>query len=206
MIKASGLNGSFTPLCSTEIVWTLGSNVTICGCTAKTTSAAVFPPPGTSSECLASGPASSMRKRTLTFSENFRWDYESKRFTCTIDLRGNPSQDCLNTMAQFCHPTYMGNNFDRIKFCRASVDSMFNPQDTTLRPMNTYWQDVRKACGPWMLTDGTVGSVTSASCTSANLALQANAYYIVEGVAIKIPASLITSINIGLWSNPALKG
>jgi len=199
--------GTYTGQCFTTVNVLNTPNVVICGCASAISPAAVFPPPETPKECLASGSATSMRKRTLSpGSDNFSWDYDFKRYTCHVDAGGNPSQDCFNTMALACHPTYMGTNVDRIKFCKASVDTMFKPQDTTKRAMNTYWQGVRKACGQWIWTDGTVGSVTSASCTSANLALQANAYYIVDGVAIKVPASVTTSINVQLWSNPDLKG
>jgi hypothetical protein len=79
--------------------------------------------------------------------------------------------------------------------------------------MNIYWRTVRKACGQWSL-DGTIGAtgdITSSDCASANSALLKNAFYVAPNAdgtgTVKIPVSsaLIESINIGLWSNSALK-
>jgi len=221
----SGLNGSLTPPCppsptylsptyvypegeeelevifNIEVVsynmvipWNvMGTNVTICGCASATSPAAIFPPPETPDSCLATGSATSLQKRILTFAA----EIGSYKYTCNLDFNNNPYQDCLNTMAKICHPVYMGNDTARISGCKSSVNSITGG-------MNSYWQDFRKACGQWSW-NGAVGSVTSTSCTSANIALQNNAYYIVGGILTKVPASLTDSINKGLWSNPALK-
>ncbi len=171
----------------------LNTNVTICGCAVRGSPAVILPPSGTPDECLASGLATSLIKRTQIFSAPIG----TYKYTCNLDSNNNPFQDCLNMMAKICHPSYMGNDTARISGCKSSVNSITGG-------MNSYWQDVRKACGQWSW-NGAVGSVASTSCTSANIALQNNAYYIVGGILTKVPASLTTSINLGLWSNPALK-
>jgi len=206
----TGLSGMFTPPCSidsgeTDMGGICGgggivsgvnlfeTNVMICGCASKLSPPVLFPPPETPDSCLATGSATSLQKRTL----NFAAEIGSYKYTCNLDLNNNPYQDCLNTMAKICHPEYLGTNSTRISGCKNSVNSITGG-------MNSYWQDVRKACGQWSW-NGAVGSVTSTSCTSANIALQNNAYYIVGGILTKVPASLTDSINKGLWSNPALK-
>jgi hypothetical protein len=60
-------------------------------------------------------------------------------------------------------------------------------------------------------TIGATGAVTSSDCASANSALLQNAFYVAPNadgtgkVKIPISSALIESINIGLWSNLALK-
>jgi len=184
------------------------TNVNICGCAAQFCPPAVFPPPETPDSCLASGIATtSLQKRTQVFSQAIDPQViGSYKYTCSVvsdslqvDSIGNPNQDCLNMMAKICHPSYMGNDTARISGCKNSVNSM-------TRGMNPHWQNVRKACGQWKFTDdGTIGSVTSESCASANIALQKYAYYILDGTRTLVPSSLTDSINKGLWSNPALK-
>jgi len=172
----------------------LDTSVTICGCVSATSPPAVFPPPGTPEACLATGPATSLRKRILAFSQVIG----SYKFTCNVDSNLNPFQDCLNTMGQICNPTYIAGDTTRINDCKNGVNIM-------VRQMNSHWQLVRKECGQWPWY-GTTGSVTSTNCASATQALQANAFYIAAGSKINVPASLIDSINRGLWSNSALKG
>jgi len=188
-----GLNGTFTPRCSIA-VYASGTSVVICGCSSGISSAAVFPLPDTSEECLASGSATSLRKRTPVFSSVIG----SYQYTCNLDSNGNPYQNCLNTMAKICHPNYIGNNITRIDACKIGVNSM------TLM-MNPSWQNVRKACGQWSW-NGMIGNVDSLSCTSANSALQANAFYVLPDLTkVPVNASLTDSINIGLWRNQVLR-
>jgi len=199
-----GLNGSFTPQCSIETMIALNTNVTICGCAVRGSPAVFFPPSGTPDECLASGLATSLIKRTQIFSAPIG----TYKYTCNLDSNGNPFQDCLNTMAKICHPDYMGTNSTLIRMCKDNVNSMVK---STTQPMNVYWQNVRKECGQWKWTDGTIGNIDSTKCFDANLELQKNAYYVVPSedgtgtVNIPVPSALTYSINKGLWSNLALK-
>jgi hypothetical protein len=170
------------------------TNVTICGCASAISPPAVFPPPETPEACLATGSATSLRKRILTFSQVFG----TYKFTCNVDSNLNPFQDCLNTMAQICNVTYIAGNPTRINDCKNGVDSMTGQ-------MNIHWQNVRKACGQWPWY-GTTGSVASTNCASASSALQQNAFYITSVGSINVPVSLTDSINRGLWSNTVLAG
>jgi len=163
-----------------------------------------FPPLGAPDECLASGPATSLLKRTQIFSAPIG----SYKYTCNLDSNGNPYQDCLNTMAKICHPDFLGTNTTRITFCKDKVNSMVV---STTQPMNRFWQNVRKECGQWKWTDGTIGNIDSTKCIDANLELQKNAYYVAPNedgtgtVKIPVPSALTESISKGLWRNPALK-
>jgi hypothetical protein len=173
----------------------VGTSVTICGCASQVAPAILFPPPETPRECLATGPATSLRKRILAFSQVIG----SYKFTCNVDSNLNPFQDCLNTMAQICNTTYIAGDPTRINDCKNGVNSMVGQ-------MNSHWQLVRKSCGQWSW-NGITGSVGSTDCDSANKALQANAFYITSGgIRMTIPASLTDSINRGLWSNTVLAG
>jgi len=189
-----GLNGTFTPNCNVRF-YAVGTSVTACGCVSATSPPAVYPPPGTPGACLATGPATSLRKRILAFSQVIG----TYNFTCHSDSNGNPFQDCLNTMGQICNSTYIAGNTIRINDCKTKVNTM-------IEQMNSHWQLVRKSCGQWSW-NGITGSVGSTDCASANTALQQNAFYIIsDGSRIKVPASLTDSINRGLWSNTVLKG
>jgi len=130
-----GLNGTFTPRCSTA-VYASDTSVIICGCSSGISTPVLFPPSETSEECLATGSETSLRKRTQVFSAMMGY----YKFTCHLDENNNPFQDCLNTMARICHPKYMGKDSTRIDACKDNVNSL------TLK-MNPWWQNVRKACG-----------------------------------------------------------
>jgi hypothetical protein len=170
-----------------------GTSVTICGCSAAVSPPVSFPPGGTPLQCLATGPATSLRKRILAHSQVIG----SYRFTCNVDSNGNPFQDCLNMMFQICDPTYIAGSTTRINDCKTGVNIMIGY-------MNSHWQLVRQSCGQWPWY-GTTGSVTSTNCASANSALQANAQYVTtEGAKFNVPASVTDSINRGLWSNTVL--
>lgn len=103
----------------------------------------------------------------------------------------------------------MGTNSTRILRCKMEVDYRTSQ-------MNVYWKDVRKACGQWPSDleqfKFPAGSVTSASCMSANIALQKNAYFLAPNddstgfVKIPVPSSVTESINKGIWRNQVLKG
>jgi len=189
-----GLNGTFTPKCNLNL-YAVGTSVTICGCASQVAPAILFPPPETPRECLATGPATSLRKRILAFSQVIG----SYKFTCNVDSNLNPFQDCLNMMGQICNPAYIAGNTTRINDCKNGVNSMVGQ-------MNSHWQLVRQSCGQWPWY-GTTGSLTSTNCASANKALQANAFYITsDGSKINVPSSLTDSINKGLWSNTVLAG
>jgi hypothetical protein len=178
----------------------IGTNLTICGCASAISPPVVFPPPETPDACLATGSATSLRKRSLTFSQVIDPKViESYQYTCHVVIKslevgqdGNPNQDCFNMMAKICHPNYLGNDDTRIQFCKASVDKM-------VKSMNPWWQKVRKECGQWPW-EGTIGNPNSASCASANLELQKNAYYAEDDTITLLPAALTDSINRGLWA------
>jgi len=187
------LSGNLTPRCNTSVE-VFATSITICGCTAASTAPTLFPPPGTPDACLSSGPALSLSKRILAFSQVIG----SFKYTCNTDANNNPFADCLNSMAKFCNtadPTFDKNR------CQTGVDTMF-------RGMNSWWQNVRKECGQWS-SDGSPASSTPASsfsCVSANLALTTNAYYISwnpqKGLYenIQVTSELTYSINERLWS------
>jgi len=166
------------------------TNVIICGCASAKSPAAVFPPPETPDECLATGPATSLQKRTQVFSRPI----EDRQYTCDLDDNGNPYQDCLNTMAKICHPVYMGTDKTLISECKIGVEQMFGS-------MNIWWQNVRKACGQWKWTDGKIGNVDSTECLNANNQLKIHAFF--ERVAVS--SSFVDSVNIRLWRNSNLK-
>jgi len=166
------------------------TNVIICGCASAKSPAAVFPPPETPDECLATGAVTSLQKRTQVFSQPIG----SYKYTCNLDFNKNPYQDCLNAMVKICKPDYMGTNRILISECKIGVEQMFGS-------MNIWWQNVRKACGQWKWTDGKIGSVTSPECLNANNQLKIKALY--DGVAVS--SSFVDSVNIRLWSNSNLK-
>jgi hypothetical protein len=100
-------------------------------------------------------------------------------------------------MAKICHPQYMGTNSTLISGCKIGVNQMFDS-------MNIWWRTVRKACGQWKWTDGTIGNLNSPECVNANAALQSGAYYMVDVNKTQISSSFIYSVNKGMWSNSNL--
>jgi hypothetical protein len=73
--------------------------------------------------------------------------------------------------------------------------------------MSTHWQNVRKECGPWSWTQNRqtfVGNSTSSNCGTANSDLIANAYYIQNGIQVRVTSGLTESIKVQLWSNSLL--
>jgi len=87
----TSLSGIFIPNCSTEVLAT-NTSVILCGCGTALSPATRFPPAGTSLECLSTGPATSLTKRILVFSQNIG----AFRYSRNNDQNGNPYQDCLN--------------------------------------------------------------------------------------------------------------
>ena len=164
----------------------------MCGCASSNSPAIKFPPAGTSDACLATGSASPLVKRTLTFSAVIGL----YKYTCNMDDNQNPFQDCINTMGKLCNPTYMSGNSVRISECKNAVNSM------TLG-MNIFWQNVRRECGQWSW-NGSTGAVTSHNCISANNQLENNAYYIADGTKIYVTSALTSTVNAGVWGNTAL--
>lgn len=174
-----------------------GTTTTICGCASAVSPPVGFPPVGTPDVCLATGPATPLAKRILAFSTVIA----SFKYTCNVDDKLNPFQDCINTMGKICDPTYISANTTRINDCKTAVNTM------TLG-MSIYWQNVRRQCGQWTYNtvDGFKGSVISNNCYLANQALQQNAYYTTpDGQRIPVTAALTNSVNSGLWGNPFLR-
>jgi len=197
------LSGSFTPNCLTG-VYSTNTSVTFCGCATSGSPANLFPPSGTSLECLATGPATPLTKRALVFSQNIRvldkdLTYKDLKYTCNTDKDGgNPYQDCLNAQGAICHPDYIGTNSTRLVECKAGVDKM-------TRGLSYHWQNFRRACGQWSFDGAVMGPYNPSNCETANKALQANAkyYVMVNGVTTEFPvtAELTNSVISGLWSN-----
>jgi len=173
----------------------MGTNVILCGCASKFSPPSVFPPSGTPNACLATGPATSLQKRTQVFPGVIIGSY---KYTCSLDPNNNPYQDCLNTMARICKPDYLGTNSTRISDCKIGVNQMVDS-------MSPWWKNVRKACGQWKWIDGTIGNVNSTECKNANDALQSGAYYMVDGEKTQVSSSFIYSVNKGIWSNSNLQ-
>jgi len=188
------ISGAITPQCSTQ-VYTQSSGVFICGCASASSPASLFPPPGTKEACLATGPATPLQRRTEIFSQNIG----SFRFTCNVDDNLNPFQDCFNTQARICNPTYMGFNATRLRDYKNGVDQM-------VEKMSSLWQAVRKQCGQWAWIDGFRGNKDSAYCDKANSDLINKAYYVADGSKIYVTSALTESVKAGLWSNTQLKG
>jgi hypothetical protein len=68
--------------------------------------------------------------------------------------------------------------------------------------MNTHWQRVRKQCGQWSFTPNgiTYPADPSDNCATANSNLIANAFYILNGIQVRVDSGITESINVGLWS------
>jgi len=177
------------------LIYTGGTKVTVCGCASKTSASTVWPPPDTTDECLATGPAPTLQKRVLAFSLVIG----SYSYTCNVDGNGNPFQDCLNCQAKICHPNYMGTNTTLFSECKRGVDEIS-------KALSTYWQAVRRECGQWAW-NGFTGNVASSNCASANSKLAQNAYYIgSDGSRTYVSSSLTDSVNANLWGNTKLNG
>jgi len=187
------LDGTYTPQCyttsgATPVVSISGTGVTICGCLSSSTPPAIFPPPGSPDACLSVGPALSLSKRILAFSQVIG----SFKYTCNTDANKNPYADCLNTMAKICNTA--DTSFDKTR-CHTGVNMMFGN-------MSTHWQAVRKECGQWSW-NGYPASSTAASssyCATANSNLRTNAFYIHNGIRVPVDLGLTESTNVGLWS------
>jgi len=194
------LTGTLTPQCQTTSgdipsVWIDNTGVTICGCAAASTPPATFPPPGTPDACLATGPALTLSKRILAFSQAIG----SFKYTCNTDSYNNPYADCLNSMAKICNTTDSW-TLEKKANCHTGVNMMFGN-------MSIHWQRVRKQCGQWPFTlNGiTYPADTSDNCNSANSNLIANAIYILkDGVQVRVTSGLTESIKVQLWSNTLL--
>jgi len=161
-----GLTGTFAPPCRTHTIWISGTSIIICGCAAASTPPTIFPPPGTHADCLSSGPALTLSKRTLAFSQVIG----GRSYTCNTDSNKNPFADCLNSMAKICDPA--GTSFNKIT-CQTGVNQMF-------ASMGTHWRNVRKECGQWPFTQNGIsytGVYPSENCARANKNLIENAYY-----------------------------
>jgi len=191
------LTGTLTPQCQTTSgvipsVWIDNTNITICGCAAASTAPSSFPPDGTPDECLATGPARTLSKRTQTLSQVIAViDYRS--FTCSTDTNKNPYADCLNTIAKICDttdPTW-SSNVEKRDRCRNAVNDMFGM-------MNEHWQRVRKQCGQWSFS--TYPADPSDNCDTANSNLIDKAVYTRPG-GVQVPVTeLIESIKARLWN------
>jgi len=194
-----GLIGTFTPQCLTSSgaipsVWISGTNVTICGCAAASNPPACFPHPGTPAACLSVGPALTLSKRILAFSQVI----EGYTYSCNTDSNKNPYSDCLNSMAKMCNTTDYS-SFDKTR-CHTGVNMMFGN-------MSTLWQNVRKECGQWSWTQNGqtfVGNSASSNCATANSNMTAKAYYIQDGIRVNVTSGLTESIKARLWSNTLL--
>jgi hypothetical protein len=68
--------------------------------------------------------------------------------------------------------------------------------------MNSHWQAVRRECGQWSFTlnDITYPADPSDNCATANSNLIANAFYILNGIQVRVDSGITESINVGLWS------
>ena len=120
-----------------------------------------------------------------------------RRFTCNTDDNRNPYADCLNSMAKICNTT--DSSFDKT-MCHTGVNTMFEM-------MNDHWKAVRRDCGQWSWTQNGetfVGNRASSNCATANSNLIANAFYIYNGVQIRVDSGLTESIKVQLWSNALL--
>jgi hypothetical protein len=68
--------------------------------------------------------------------------------------------------------------------------------------MNNHWQRVRKQCGQWSFTlnDITYPADPSDNCDTANSNLRTNAFYIHNGVQVRVDLGITESIKDRLWS------
>jgi len=203
----TGLYGTFTPQCRTTSgvipsVFVSGTKVIICGCAAASTPPATFPPAGTPDACLATGPALTLSKRILAFSQVIG----DRRFTCNTDDNKNPYADCTNTMAVLCNTTDPTWDSTKKANCHTGVNTMYGA-------MNPWWKAVRKNCGQWPFTLNGITSTEvypSTNCNDANSNLIANAYYTAWNSQkrayenIPVTSGLTESIKERLWNNALL--
>jgi len=183
------LNGTLTPRCGIT-VYAANTNITLCGCATVGAPPILFPAPGTSPKCLATGVASPLIKRTQVFTQALL----GLTYTCNKDSMGNPFQDCLNTMGVLCDKTEITGKSTRILTCKTAINSMFSN-------MGPLWRTVLSSCAPWK-----GGLSKSSACSTANNNLIAGAYYNSPEGQIKINAHLTESIKQGLWENLSLQG
>jgi len=195
----TGLTGTFTPKCGTRVS-VPNTKVIICGCAAASTPPTIFPPSGTHADCLASGSALTLAKRTQVSSQAYNQAFGGRRYTCHVDYpKKNPFADCTNSMAFLCNTSDTTWNSDGAKreICRTAVNQMYGQ-------MNSYWQEVRKHCGQWsFIQNGQtfVGNSASSSCATANSNLRTNAFYIQKDLStVYVTSEFTISQNYGLWS------
>jgi len=189
----SGLLGRYRPKCRAR-VYLDNTGIILCGCVTSSTPASLYPPPGIPDSCLATEKTGPLMKRSITFSAVIGLF----KFTCNVDELKNPFQDCLNTMAKLCNPSYMSSDPTRISVCKNTVDTMFSG-------MSDLWQNVRRECGQWPWNQYT-GAASSLPCVTANAALQENGYYVTPVGKIYVTSSLTNSVNQGLWGATLLRG
>lgn len=188
------LNGTYTPVCGFG-VFAWDTDVIVCGCASEKTPAYIFPPSTTAIECLRNGVTAPLQKRAAVFSSAIG----TSKFTCNVDDNLNPFHDCLNSMAAFCNPLYIGIDATRIARCKDIVNVMTSG-------MNQYWQNVRTHCGQWSWNNLAVGLVGSPNCIAANAELQRNAFYTTPSGIYQVSPALTNSVNAILWGNPILRG
>ena len=174
-----------------------GTNITICGCAAATNPPGSFPPDGTPDACLATGPALTLSKRTLTSSQVIAV-IGSYTYTCNTDSNKNPYADCLNSMAKICNTTDSWNSTKKAN-CQNGVNQMFGN-------MSTQWQRVRKQSGRWSWYSSPASSTaaSSFSCATANSNLTDKAAYLDEDIRVPVTLGLTESLKVRLWSNALL--
>ena len=172
------------------------TSVTMCGCSSSKSPAYIFPSPTLPTECLSSGLASSSSPfQQPIYSQTFG----ALKYTCVMDSKKQPNQDCMNTLAHICNPAYLGTDQYRIANCKNAVDTIF----TKLNPL---WQAVRRECGQWPYA-GYTGDSSSEKCASANAQLRANVFYSQDAIFLGSFTSQFTeSLRLGLWTNQALRG
>ena len=169
----------------------------MCGCSSSTSTASIFPPRTIPAECLSSIPSYIMYHPISDLRPIFSQSIGSLKFTCNTDFDESPRQDCLNTLAHLCNPSYLWNDEERISNCKNAVDTIFNG-------LNSYWQAVRSACGQWPYA-GYTGNLSSSNCTSANAALRE--FYSGDSPFKSYSTFQLTeSLSLGLWTNQALRG
>ena len=172
------------------------TSVTLCGCSSTFSPAFIFPSPSTPGECLSSYP--SPLPSTSIIRTRFSYEIDTLNFNCTLDFFNNPRQDCFNTLAYICNPTYLGTDPNRIANCKSSVDSVFN--------LTPQWEAVRRECGQWPYA-GYTGNLSSSNCEAANAALTEYANQWRDGpFRSYFTFQLTESLSLGLWTYQALRG
>jgi len=194
--RNTGLNGTFTPRCGRK-VYVSNTTVIICGCAAAFTPPTIFPPNGTHPDCLASGSALTLAKRTQASGQVIA-EVGGYKYTCHVDsVKKNPFADCTNSMAFLCNTSDTTWNSDGAKRerCRTAVNQMYGQ-------MNSHWQEVRRDCGQWSWNGSPAISTaaSSSSCATANNNLISNAFYNTPTGKVYLNSGFTKSQNDGLWS------